>query len=199
MHFTLAVVAAALLLTSSVEPQAASVQNLNYRFHSPPPPPPNPGAACTSDAGCYGGLRCFYNPTNTGFSGPSSCYPMAQLGHPCNFVGPNYVLCGEAQECGPGPNPSSGNVCREVPTIKEPCQLAFEPIKNWCDDGQVCDGSTTSTAGGNGPTCVYPKYRGDACDPAVPSLTVCVGGGMCNSMPGARGYDTCTGGTPRPF
>jgi len=208
MRFTLVILAGALLLTNSIEsnPTISALQDFDgdsWMFKSNVPQVnPYTGTACGTLNGCPRGLTCYYEPSALGsfvFNPPTLCYPTAALGRPCNdATGPDFVLCGEAQECAPIVPGSTTTVCRKVATIALDCQVGGEPMKNWCDDGQVCAQPT----GALHATCLYPKYNGDSCNPlGAPAITTyCMGGGTCSTTTtGELGYGYCTGGSNRPF
>jgi len=208
MRFTLVILAAALLLTNSIEssPQISALQDMDgdsWMFKSNTPQVnPLVGTSCGVMNGCPHGLTCYYDPTTaTGIPasqpGTTHCYPTAQLGRPCNYVGvyTSIVLCGQGQECAGITPGSTTTVCRQVVTLQSTCNYPGEPTQNWCEKGEVCAKQPSATF----PTCAVPRYNGDSCNPYIP-VTVCVGGGTCPTTPMGeivQGY--CTGGSSRPF
>jgi len=150
MRFTLVILAAALLLTNSIEsrPQIGALQDEDgdsWMFESNTPQVnPMAGTVCNSLVTCPRGLSCFYKPVTTPpplTFGSGLCYSVAGPGRPCNTLAANgpIVLCGEAQECSPIPTTTGGSsVCRPVVTHGHLCRVPGILVNDWCSEGQVC-------------------------------------------------------------
>jgi hypothetical protein len=144
------------------------------------------------DVGCDDGEQtCTYTPINVGGACSESLFCIGNLTMSCNDGGVCVLPAGWSNPCA---SLSTGNPCTEYVCNEDgnACDEVDRDFGLWCDDGDVCTGSSNYCLEGScKPSNVLPCQGADPC--VIVECTNVGGEPVCGASAPASDYDLCVG------